>query len=241
MIQTLLNSGHLDINLSNLYTFLWCLWKSRNDALFARKYCRPSQVYAAANAIIQGTKLRDNLDEDFGAHCLQDQLVQPAIQNPDSFTGNAIFCDAAWEIQPANTFKQAGIGVFIQVQNDDRIHQIHIAAMSPPASSPLQAETFGLMLANRLADILNVQDPHFFTDCSVLALTAKATNILSAPGPWDNRPLLAQIQNSPFQHSKVAHICRGNNVKAHHLARLALKVQIDLYCFVAYVLMQVFV
>ena len=57
--------------------------------------------------------------------------------------------------------------------------------MSPPASSSLQAETFGLMLATRLADILNVQDSHF-TDCSVLALAAKATDIRFAPGPWDN-------------------------------------------------------
>ena len=98
--------------------------------------------------------------------------------------------------------------------------------MSPPASSSLQAETFGLMLATRLAEILNVQDPHFFTDCSMLVSAVKETDILSAPGPWDNGPLLAQIQNSSsFQHSKVAHIYRESNVKAHHLARLALKVQ----------------
>ena len=64
--------------------------------------------------------------------------------------------------------------------------------MSPPASS-LQAETFGLMLATRLADILNVQDPHVFMDCSVLALAVKATDIHSAPCPWNNMPLLAQI------------------------------------------------
>ena len=156
MIQTLLNSGHPQINPSNLYTFLWCLWKSRNDALFARKFCRPSQVYAVANAIIQGTKLGEIPAEAHAMHCLQDQLVQPTIQNPHSFSGNTIFCDAAWEIHPAHTPKQAGIGVFIQVQNNDRTHQLHIAAMSPMASSPLQAETFGLMLATRLVEILNV-------------------------------------------------------------------------------------
>ena len=183
-------------------------------------------MYAVENAIIQGTKLGEIPAEAHAMHCLQDQLVQPTIQNPHSFSGNTIFCDAAWEIHPAHTPKQAGIGVFIQVQNNDRIHQLHIAAMSPMASSPLQAETFGLMLATRLAEILNVQDPHFFTDCSVLVSAAKSTDILSAPGPWNNMPLLAQIQNSPsFQSGKVAHISRGNNVKAHHLARLALKVQ----------------
>uniref|UniRef100_A0ACD5WTH1 Uncharacterized protein n=1 Tax=Avena sativa TaxID=4498 RepID=A0ACD5WTH1_AVESA len=96
--------------------------------------------------------------------------------------------------------------------------------MSPPASSPLQAETFSLMLATRLAENLNIQNPHFLTDCSVLATAAKMTNIFSAPGHWDNRPLLAQIQSSPsFQQNNISHINRGNNVKAHHLARLASK------------------
>jgi hypothetical protein len=53
MIQSLLSSGHPHINLSNLYTYLWCLWKARNDVLFDRKNCRPPQVYAVANAITQ--------------------------------------------------------------------------------------------------------------------------------------------------------------------------------------------
>jgi hypothetical protein len=182
-------------------------------------------VYVAANAIIQGTNLEGSTPVgDHGVTCSQDHLLTPAIQNPYSFAGNTIFCDAAWEIQPSNTTKRAGIGVFIQVQNNQHIQQLHISAMSPPASSPLHAETFGLLLATRLAEILKIQDPHFLTDCSVLALAAKATDILSAPGPWDNRPLIAEIQNSPsFQQRNVSHINRGNNVKAHHLARLASK------------------
>jgi hypothetical protein len=54
MIQTLLTSQHPQINSTTLYTFLWCLWKARNDTLFCRKVCRPSQVFAAANAVIKG-------------------------------------------------------------------------------------------------------------------------------------------------------------------------------------------
>jgi hypothetical protein len=96
--------------------------------------------------------------------------------------------------------------------------------MSPADSCPLQAETFGLMLAMRLAEILKIQDLHFLTDYSVLASAAKATNIFSAPGHWDNRPLLAHIQKSPsFQRNKIFHINRQSNVKAYHLAWLALK------------------
>ena len=46
----------------------------------------------------KGTKLGENPDEDHGAHCLQDQLVQPMIKNPDSFTGNTIFYNVAYKI-----------------------------------------------------------------------------------------------------------------------------------------------
>jgi hypothetical protein len=42
MIQALLSSGHPQINLTSLYTFLWCLWKARNDCLFNRQSLRPS-------------------------------------------------------------------------------------------------------------------------------------------------------------------------------------------------------
>lgn len=59
MIKALLDSNHPGINIVKLYTFLWCIWKARNDALFARKFCKPSQVYPAANAILQGSKLEE--------------------------------------------------------------------------------------------------------------------------------------------------------------------------------------
>jgi hypothetical protein len=37
LIQALLLSGHPQINQTSLYTFLWCLWKARNDCLFNKK------------------------------------------------------------------------------------------------------------------------------------------------------------------------------------------------------------
>lgn len=36
MIQSLLSFGHPHINLPNLYTYLWCLWKARNNVLFGK-------------------------------------------------------------------------------------------------------------------------------------------------------------------------------------------------------------
>jgi hypothetical protein len=59
MLNILLNSAHPEININSLYTFLWCLWKARNDTLFGRKFCKPLQVYPAANAIMQGSRLED--------------------------------------------------------------------------------------------------------------------------------------------------------------------------------------
>jgi hypothetical protein len=103
MIQSLLTSGHPQITLSSLYTFLWCLWKSRNDALFARKYCRPSQVYVAANAIIQGSKLDGATPvEHHGVNCLQDHLILPAVQSPNSFAGSVMLRGKCNQATPLN-------------------------------------------------------------------------------------------------------------------------------------------
>jgi hypothetical protein len=40
MINGLLDSNHPHINIARLHTFLWCIWKARNDASFGRKFCK---------------------------------------------------------------------------------------------------------------------------------------------------------------------------------------------------------
>jgi hypothetical protein len=62
MIKTLLDSNHPHINITRLYTLLWCIWKARNDVLFGRKFCKPSQVYSATNAILQGSKIEERME-----------------------------------------------------------------------------------------------------------------------------------------------------------------------------------
>ena len=44
VLQFLFSSNHPHITPVNLYTFLWCLWKARNDLLFNRKSLQPGQV-----------------------------------------------------------------------------------------------------------------------------------------------------------------------------------------------------
>jgi hypothetical protein len=93
-------------------------------------------------------------------------------------------------------------------------------------STPLQAEAFGLLLATKLAEILQLQGPQFYTDCLVLASAAATDDITMALGHWSIRPILADIQGSNSFHArKILHIKRSSNVKAHHHARLALRIQ----------------
>jgi hypothetical protein len=63
-------------------------------------------------------------------------------------------------------------------------HNLHYKHVYISAMSPLQAETFGFLLAIKLANILQLQEPRFYTDNSVLASAAAATNIVPAPGHW---------------------------------------------------------
>jgi hypothetical protein len=224
MIQALLLSGHRHINIPNLYTFLWCLWKARDDALFNKKSTDPRRVYPAANAILQGARLEDYISEQGQQQTGSTIQVWEPQQDPFNYAGNAICCDAAWKNADNQSPTPVGIGIVIQVQESHHCKQIHIAALSRPAHSPLQAEAFGLLLALKVADLFNIQYPQFFTDCSTLELAAKATSILHAPGHWVIRPILAEIQaTNAFHRSRIAHTNRCFNVKAHHQARLGLR------------------
>jgi hypothetical protein len=146
-------------------------------ALFCRKVGRPSQIYGAANAIIKGTNLEDSKSTRQQGHENTQQSDQrppqiTQVQHDDYFTGNVIYCDAAWKRKTGEDTSRAGLGVIIHMLDNQHLRQLHVSALSPPASSPLQAETFGLLLATKLADLLQIQDPYFYTDSSVLALTA---------------------------------------------------------------------
>jgi hypothetical protein len=142
MIQDLLSSGHPQINLTSLYTFLWCLWKSRNDCLFNRKCSRPSQVSAISNAIVQGFKLEDTTNSEdqppsATATVQKASTLELSVQTNFNPAGDAVFCDAAWEPDPNSQPAPAGIGVFIQQMGDNQhCRHLFVSALSPPASTP---------------------------------------------------------------------------------------------------------
>jgi hypothetical protein len=226
MIQVLLSSGHPQVNIASLYTFLWCLWKARNDCLFNRIHSSPGHIFAVSNAIMQGMKLEGPKPSAGKPSLQQLNSSGPVIHTTSNLEGVTIFCDAAWKLQQDARTAQAGIGIFIKTEHIGHCNQLYISARSPPASSPLQAEAFGLLLATKVAEILQLQQPHFYTDSSILATAAAATNIVTAPGHWTIRPLIAAIQaSSSFQSSRITHLQRSYNTKAHHHARLATRIQ----------------
>jgi hypothetical protein len=133
MIKILLELDHPHINITSLYTFLWCLWKTRNAALFGRKYCKPPE----ANAIMQGSKLDDLLQAQ-NQHSSFDVVHRQITQQEPCLTiGQRIFCDAAWTMEENMQSSPAGIGVIIQFEDNEHCKQLHISAMSPPVTSSL--------------------------------------------------------------------------------------------------------
>jgi hypothetical protein len=57
LILHILSMNHPNGNLENILTFMWCLWKSRNDNLFNGKNGHPTQIYLMANAIKQNLEM----------------------------------------------------------------------------------------------------------------------------------------------------------------------------------------
>ena len=101
---------------------------------------------------------------------------------------------------------QAGLGIVIIMQGHQHLKQLHVSALSPPASSPLQAEAYGLLLATKLVQLFQVQDPHFYTDCLLLVSAAREQSVFAALGHWGNRHLLAAVHASPsFHTSSITH------------------------------------
>jgi ribonuclease HI len=87
-IQALLTSGHPSASLEYIFTFLWCLWKARNDQLFCRKAHKPYQVFVATQAILQGAKLGDQAQNNQTQALVQKREIPKRaspIQEQNSF------------------------------------------------------------------------------------------------------------------------------------------------------------
>jgi hypothetical protein len=209
---------------------LWCLWKSRNDNLFGRKSNKPFQVHAAAKAILQGarnddeltpTKVHASITQDKQCTSLQQGS---SVSEPSKLVGSVFYVDAAWSPLQGQNSAPAGIGIFIQNTGLTHTNNIFISATSPHVSSALQAEAFGVQLAVTIAELLCSEQPIFLTDNKTLSVAAAANDPVRAPGHWQIAPQLAAIFTmSAFNPSRIHHTNRQHNFKAHHQAKLALR------------------
>jgi hypothetical protein len=111
IIQSLMTMNHPNATMQNIFTFLWCLWKARNDAQFGRKFCKPSQMFPVANAIMQASKLEDLVTSQEQSLTLSASQLQVPQQDPSLLAGNVIFCDTAWKNEGSNKSSSAGIGI----------------------------------------------------------------------------------------------------------------------------------
>lgn len=123
----------------------------------------------------------------------------------------------------------AGLGIFIHIPQPSSQH-LFFAARSM-ASSPLQAEALGLELAGKIAHILSLQDPNFFTDNQMVALQVQQREQVKSNQNWEIMPQINQFLQSTAQlNAKTYKINRGLNNFAHREAQVAYSQNSDQHC-----------
>ena len=89
-----------------------------------------------------------------------------------------------------------------------------------------------MMLASHIAQLLHLRQATFLTDCATLATATASQDPILDPGHWTIRHQLAHIAaSSAFDATRIYHINRGYNFRAHYHAKLALKIQNTSYRF----------
>ena len=134
--------------------------------------------------------------------------------------GVVIFTDASWKsnkISGTMQGEQTGLGVYIRDNSVQRKWSIKIQAKTQQQSTVFQAEAKALLLAARIAKILQVDRPTFLTDNQVLAKTAAARRIDHPLLHWNARSYLADFFKETMDSSpQVFHISREVNGEAHN-------------------------
>lgn len=231
IIISLLNSNHPQASLINVMTYLWCIWKARNDVLFSRKTNTPLQVYQVMQAILKNQELaldtrnidpqilpkQSSRNQRLHKQTNEDTGIQHITRN-----GCRVFTDAAWTPAPDNTTVGAtttGIGIFVQLEEQQHQGNISIAATGVHVTSPLQAEALALLAAAQIATkVVTTGEITFFTDNQVLAKAADSRDLQNKPGHWEIRNYLAAFIITGHSQVQVIHIPRNFNSRAHRCA-----------------------
>jgi hypothetical protein len=127
LLSKMLNMNHPHASIENILTFMWCIWKVRNDYLFNKKFSHPNQIHHMANALNQNLEKYDV----FQVHASKLQVIQEkkdyrdikegeTIKSDLQVQGSKIFSDAAWKPKKnlkAGETKITGLGVYCQINS----------------------------------------------------------------------------------------------------------------------------
>lgn len=233
IILAMLSMNHPFATIPNIFNFMWCIWKSRNDCLFDRKSALPHQVHLSAVALAEQYKFQitpsnDSSSDKHSTANSNTLLQEGCTLRSDLFVDGAkVYSDASFKCSkipglPSGGFA-TGIGVFLKFLQDQKNVQIQIQASAPASTSPLQAEALALLLAAKVSQLLQVDRPTFLTDNLSLARAAATRSVLADSTPWTIRPWLANFfRTTDSLHSQVFHIPRQINGVAHNVAHQVL-------------------
>jgi hypothetical protein len=139
IISSMLSMNHPYVSLQNVFTFLWCMWKARNDCLFQRKSSLPHQVHfmekairdcyeeAVSNATMHQAALPDRSPIGSGVIPLQGATISSDLL----VAGNRIYSDASWKNtkNPGSSYLQnTGLGVVLHLENGSASNYIMVQA-----------------------------------------------------------------------------------------------------------------
>lgn len=234
IILALINMNHPHASIPNIFTFMWCLWKARNEALFCRKSSSPHQVQQAAQAIASAQDLQ-HIDQDTSPPAKAQsntQIIQGTTISSDLIiAGTKIFSDASWKkrnIPGRGDHLATGIGVHIHIPEDGNDRRIMIQASTDVAHSPLIAEALALQFAAKVAMSLHIRQASFLTDNLSLAKMAASRNINDPSITWRSRtPISNFLQDTSTHMHAVYHISRNTNGITHNCARWVLNSRIE--------------
>jgi hypothetical protein len=111
-VLQLLALDHPQVIIPNIFTFLWCLWKMRNEKLFNNVDAQPSQTIIRTNALLNSLQIHTAPPIPPKIHETPKELL---------YSDPKFFVDAAWRKSTNGRPTKEGIGVHITWKQDQHI------------------------------------------------------------------------------------------------------------------------